>query len=193
MNSSTIKVVLSGCLDGCDDPKIFEFDYSYTKRTLIKRLIKECQSVIKEGYPSEDYTKPTLSIVLHDKGYWLDSNIQLYKLIDYFELKTIHINYISGIGEGYAKVNGITYLVHSNEDAHTPHIHAKYQGDEISISLLDYSVKGQMKNPKKEKEALNYVKKHRESMVGFYNINTNGVLMTYEEVLDYEKRKMKQL
>lgn len=189
MNNYIVKVVLSGCLDGCSEVKSFEFEYSYTKRTLIKRFLKDCHRIIKEGFVPEDYSHPTLSIVLYGKDYSLDSDIQLYKMIDYLDLDTIHIHFISGIGEGYSRVNGIIYYIHSNEDAHTPHIHAKYQGNEISISLLDYTVKGKMKNPKKEKQALDYVKLNRESMVDFYNINSNGVVMSFEEVLEYEKRK----
>lgn len=189
MNS--ILVLLDGQLDGCSDSRSFEYTYPYTKRTLIKRFLKDCHAVIKEGYLPDEYSQPSLTIILNGKQYSLDGSIQLYKLIDFFKLDSLHIHYISGIGEGYSRRNGITYFVNSNENAHSPHIHAKYQGETISISILDYSVKGKFKNSKKQTEAVNYVKENRESMIDFYNINTNGVIMSFKEVQEYEKRKVK--
>ena len=184
-----IHILIEGCMDGESQMHHFEFDYYYDKNTRISALIKRCYREINNYYQYDNNAKPYLPIELFGKCYDLDPQVELYKLVSFFDFDEIHFHYISGIGEGYATHRGIKYLVHSNESAHTPHIHAQYSGDEISISLLDYSVEGMFKNKKKAKDAVEYVREHREDMIDFYNVNTNGIIMTYKEVLDYMKRK----
>ena len=186
-----IHVFLEGCMDGEDQRHVFEFDYYYTKDTRISALIKRCYREINSYYRFDKKVKPYLPIELLGHFYDLYNQIELEKLISYFELQEVHFHYISGIGEGYSTYRGVNYRVNPNEAGHTPHVHAVYSGDDISISLLDFSCKGRFKNKKKEKEAVEYVKKHREDMVNFFNVNTNGIAMSYKEVLDYEKRKKK--
>lgn len=62
----------------------------------------------------------------------------------------------------YDRENGIVYFFHFSERSHLemPHIHAKYSGEEISIYFNDFHVDGKLKNMKREKEAISYVKRH---------------------------------
>ena len=184
-----IHVILEGCMDGEAQRHTFEFDYLYDKNTRISALIKRCYREINAYYQFDKKIKPYLPIELLGNFYDVYDQIELSKMISYFELKEIHFHYISGIGEGYATHRGIKYRVNPNEAAHPPHIHAQYGGKTISISLLDFSFKGSFNNKKKEKEAVEFVKRHREDMINFFNANTNGIQMTYKEVLEYEKRK----
>lgn len=186
-----IHVIIEGCMDGETNRHIFEFDYPYDNSTRISALIKRCYREINAFYQFDRKIKPYLPIEIFGKLYDVYDYIELSNMISYFEFQEIHFHYISGIGEGYATHRGIKFRVNPNESAHPPHIHAQYGGKDISISLLDFSYKGSFNNKKKEKEAVEYVKSHREDMINFYNANTNGIAMSYKEVLDYEKRKAK--
>ena len=67
----------------------------------------------------------------------------------------------------YDEVDGITFFFHTNEKNHMyqPHIHASYSGKTISISLKDYTIMGNFKNPKKIKTAINYVKENIDDLL----------------------------
>ena len=78
-------------------------------------------------------------------------------------------------GLGIDTENGIRYILHTKELRHTPHVHARYQGQEISIDLFTFKVTNSFKNPKKEKEAVDYVKSNRDKYLQLYNMKTNGI------------------
>ncbi len=80
-----------------------------------------------------------------------------------------------GGGKGIDEQNGIKFFVHSDESNHTPHIHARYQGEEISINIRTLAVKGSFKNMKKQKEALKYVKDNKEKLISDFKKSTNGI------------------
>lgn len=63
--------------------------------------------------------------------------------------------------------DGIYYAAYSSEKSHLeyPHIHAKYSGEEISIYLNDFHIDGKMRSKKKEKEAIEYVRRNVESFL----------------------------
>ena len=63
--------------------------------------------------------------------------------------------------------NGIIYYFQTTEKCHefNPHIHAKYQGEEVSVYLKTLKIDGRMKNRKKLKEIVEYVMKHREELL----------------------------
>ena len=63
--------------------------------------------------------------------------------------------------------NGIIYYFQTTEKCHefNPHIHAKYQGEKVSVYLKTLKIDGKMKNKKKLKEIVGYVMKHREELL----------------------------
>lgn len=67
--------------------------------------------------------------------------------------------------------NGIIYYFNTSEKNHSkyPHIHVKYQGNKMCIYFETLRVKGHLKNPKKEKEAINYVKSNLEVLYEEWN------------------------
>ena len=71
----------------------------------------------------------------------------------------------------YHRENGIVYFFHSSEGPHLewPHIHAKYSGEEISIYFNDFHTDGKLKNAKKEKEAIDYVKRNIKALTDKWN------------------------
>ena len=111
----------------------------------------------------------------------MHKNISTAKLIKYLDVNHLEFFFRNGIGEAYATVNGIKYYVHSNENGITPHIHARYQGEEISIDLLTFDVTGSFKSKTKMKEALQFTKKDRLSLIEFYKGNTNGMKISFDE------------
>ena len=62
--------------------------------------------------------------------------------------------------------NGINYYIQTKEKCHkfNPHVHAKYQGEEVSVYLETLKIKGKMKN-KNLKKVQEYVMEHREKLL----------------------------
>jgi hypothetical protein len=63
--------------------------------------------------------------------------------------------------------DGIKFIIHTEEYVHLgqPHVHAKYSGEEIKIDIGSLNVTGCFKNRKKEKRAIDAVKKHKECLM----------------------------
>lgn len=76
----------------------------------------------------------------------------------------------------YKEKDGIVFFFHTNEKNHMyqPHVHASYSGKTISISLNDYTITGDFKNPKKIKTAINYVKENIDDLLQAWEKWTNA-------------------
>ncbi len=76
----------------------------------------------------------------------------------------------------YKEKDGIVFFFHTNEKNHMyqPHVHASYSGKTISISLNDYTITGDFKNPKKTKTAINYVKENIDDLLQAWEKWTNA-------------------
>lgn len=63
----------------------------------------------------------------------------------------------------FTRKNGIVYYINTSEKPHLnyPHVHARYSGDTISISLIDFSVVGRFKSKNKQKEAIGFVETNK--------------------------------
>lgn len=64
--------------------------------------------------------------------------------------------------------NGMSYHIKTAEKGHehNPHVHIKYQGEEISVYLNSFNIKGSMKKHKvKQKKAVKYVKENNEKFL----------------------------
>ena len=98
------------------------------------------------------------------KLYMAGSNTTFEDCACISERATVYYSAIIALNNAaeYDRENGIVYFFHSSEKSHLemPHIHAKYSGEEISIYFNDFHVDGKLKNVKKEKEAISYVKRH---------------------------------
>ncbi len=67
--------------------------------------------------------------------------------------------------------DGVIFFFHTNEKNHkySPHVHASYSGNEISISLTDFHIKGSLKNLKKNRLAVDYVKANLDDFLEKWN------------------------
>lgn len=93
---------------------------------------------------------------------------EIPKEIDIFFKSVFELLEIRGVVGGH---KGIKFVVHTN-DHNPPHVHAKYDNYEISISLIDFSVlAGNI--PKKNKNiAIRWVKEHREYLLEYWSEKT---------------------
>lgn len=126
-------------------------------------------------------------IIYKGHYYSLNSSGRLIKLIRFLgNPNTLYLDYTIGIpgGLGTEKKNGIHYFLHTKELRHVPHVHARYQGEEISIEILTSKVKGSFKNHKKLKEAVEHIKCNRADFLEKYNMYTNGIHIETEYVND---------
>ena len=82
----------------------------------------------------------------------------------------------------FCRFEGISFIFHTDEMRHInePHVHARYSGDEMRISLGDLSYKGHFKSKKKMNDALEHVRSnvgafldewHR--LIRSYNLEVN--------------------
>ena len=84
----------------------------------------------------------------------------------------VYLDIVSPNNSGeFDRENGIIYFFHTSENGHLlyPHIHAQYAGDEICIYLKDYRIIGKFESRTKQKEAIEYVKKHRKAVSREWN------------------------
>lgn len=67
--------------------------------------------------------------------------------------------------------DGIRYFFHTNESNHlyNPHVHAENGGDEISINLRNFRIKGKFSNNKKQKIAVRFVRDNRKKFMQAWN------------------------
>lgn len=65
----------------------------------------------------------------------------------------------------FKRFEGISFVFHTDEMKHIndPHVHARYNGEEMRIRLGDFSHKGHFRNKKKMNAALEYVKSNIEA------------------------------
>lgn len=167
--------------DGLDETFISQITQEYslivTPFTKIKKLLSEAKRVCKSNDDDETLQNRFL-IDISKQFQQLDSDANLLRLLAFIGYpQTINLIYMIGIpgGLGIDDKNGIYYFYHTNEKGHVPHIHARYQGEEISIEILTLNVRGQLKNKKKQKEIIEYVKCNKKKLLKDYNLKTNGI------------------
>jgi hypothetical protein len=69
-----------------------------------------------------------------------------------------------------ADYRGITIIIHPKEQGHNePHLHAKYQDAEISISLISFEVLAGNLPPKQQKQAIDWCKDNRPILEKYWN------------------------
>jgi hypothetical protein len=69
-----------------------------------------------------------------------------------------------------AEHKGITFMIYPKEQGHNePHFHAKYQGAEISISLISFEVLAGNLPPKQQKQAVDWCKSNKSVLEKYWN------------------------
>lgn len=73
----------------------------------------------------------------------------------------------------FAKVGehkGIKIYIYPKEQGHNePHLHAKYQDSEISISLISFTVLGGNLSPRQQKQAIDWCIDHKPVLEKYWN------------------------
>ena len=159
---------------------LYEYMYEYTEKTLIEDM---CQYVIKNIYEKEccdqqnDYypCKDEIRLLYNNDYRVLVYSVPLYKLIEYLRKTCIDLRWPVGTGKVADRYQGIVYFFHSNENGISPHIHARYSGDEISVDLITMAITGSFKNRKKQREAFNFIKKRKSKYYNDYSELTSGI------------------
>ena len=141
---------------------------------------KEIFEVIVAAFVSHGYEEPPI-----DKLYIVSDGWQSYDpglLLKETETKIVYsrILALNNAHEVHREA-GAVYYINTREKPHLeyPHIHVKYSGEEISISLTDFVVTGGFKNHSRMKIAKKYVKKNQESLLEKWHEIINGD--NYEE------------
>lgn len=83
-----------------------------------------------------------------------------------------HVFEVYEIRERVGKVNNIVFYIYPNEQQHhKPHIHAKFNELDISISLIDFSIIAASKNlPEKNRRvAVEWVKENIEWLISSWD------------------------
>ena len=79
-------------------------------------------------------------------------------------------------GKCLSRINGIYIIIHPDEQGHNAgHIHARYQDNEVVISIPDGEILGGSIPIKKQREASKWVINHRAFLIKEWNEFTNGV------------------
>lgn len=125
---------------------------------------------IKKHLKKLGYDTETTCFTSIDNHVLSEDNISNFIKNNELEIKLIHIVTPQNAKE-FTRLNGLVYFFHTNENQHehSPHIHVKYAEDEISIYLKDFCVIGKLKNNKKEKEAIRFVKHNIDKINNEWN------------------------
>ena len=154
-----------------------EFTFYYTSLTRIQRLLRTAYE--KCPLPgSYEMECSRFMVWRNGERYWLDESGRVAKLYKHLGCNgRIDLEYVfaNGIGGFIDEDEGIVFFYHTKELRHVPHVHVSYQGEEISIEILTLKVKGTFKNKKKQRKAVDYVSKHKASLLEDYNNKTNGI------------------
>ena len=164
---------------GCIKSIFREFTFYYTPFTKNEKLLEKACSVCKTGDGKED-GKSRFLIKYKNENCNINPCVYFRKFVKYLgNPEELQLEYVIGLpgGLGIEKTKGINYFLHTKETNHLPHIHARYQGDEILIYINTLEIKGKFKNKNKDKEALEYVKNNREKLLIKYRDYTNGIIV----------------
>ena len=142
-----------------------------TTNSLVYRAAKLC---------NEEKTAAFERFAIKYDGYFYNirKNCPLKRLLLFLgNSNAITLYYRIGIGGGLGlgEEKGIRYFFYSNESAHTPHVHAKYQGRTVSIDLQTLKVKGSFKSKKKEFEAVQHIRANQAEYIKKFALYTNGI------------------
>lgn len=154
-----------------------EFAFYFTPFTRIERLLRLAYKKCPLPGPYE-MECDRFMVWRNSERHWLDESGRVARLYKYLGCDgRIDLEYVfsNGIGGFVDEEDGIVFFYHTKELRHIPHIHARYQGEEISIEILTLNVKGKFKNRKKQRKAIDYVSNHQVSLLEEYNNKTNGI------------------
>ncbi len=99
--------------------------------------------------------------------------------VNFFGIPNTIMNFYNEVFELYeireriGELKGIQFIVHTNETNHNiPHVHAKFDKYEISISLNDFSIlAGNIPN-KNKNIAVKWVKENKDYILKYWNEKT---------------------
>lgn len=160
-------------LDTITNDYIFEYDES----TTVGELIWSACSICKDFYDPDVHNK-RFAVCVDDNLISPNEEAILQQFLNYLGLNdSITLIYSIGLSGGYGLdlIEGVQFFFHSNENGHTPHVHASYQDDEVSVDLLTSKVSGKLKSKKKMKLIMEYVKENRQILLDEYAKHTNGI------------------
>ena len=118
-------------------------------------------------------------------------HFRLKQLNDIFKINGSKI--LIQIGMGYGRggcvgsLDGIRFYIHNanekDKHANKPHVHCDYSGESISVDLNTLEVTGKFKNPKKQKIALEKIKKNRTGLLNYYQkVAIEGETIKFEMI-----------
>ena len=164
---------------------IFQYDSKTTLFDLFKYLNSEYEDIIinfeKSDIRKIHYKRTIRSryrichgnkyIYVYDLKSKISSLIQLFKL-DKIE---IFFSFFSEIGGKILELKGMQFYMHSKEQGkhNLPHIHVKYQNQEVVISLNGNVLAGKIKG-KMQRMAINVILNDKESLLLKWNNMTDG-------------------
>lgn len=109
--------------------------------------------------------------------YMYDLNTKISTLIDTFKLNNIEVFFMffAELGGKILDLKGMKFYIHSKESGkhNIPHIHVKYQDNEVSISLNGEVLAGKI-DTKKQNIAIETIVKDKESLLLKWNEITDG-------------------
>ena len=105
-----------------------------------------------------------LYLIIDDKWYDFEESL----LLSSDEITVLLSDVVPQRGAvNYDTYGGISYYFHTDEQRHeyNPHIHARYESQEISIYLNDYHIAGKFSNSAKQNQAIKYVRRNHRSIL----------------------------
>lgn len=150
---------------------IFEYDES----TTIREFLDYAFNLLNDSRPIFEGSIEHFYHIYNNEMCDFLPDVKLSRFVQQVDSDIIVINYLTGVGGRITKIDGVQLFVRSNENAHSPHIHAWYQGEELSFDIFKMTYKGKFKNKKKMKLVFEYVESHKDELAEIFRMQTNGL------------------
>ncbi len=176
INNNQINSLLKGFTFAYDDNTTIYELLKYTNkkyRSIVSNLNKSLKDLDKE-----DIVKNNYRLCFNNSYVYLyDLNTRIIDILSYFNSDEIIFIYtfFLEIGGRLDTIDGLDFYMHSKENGkhHLPHMHVRYNNQEVVISLTGEILDGSI-NSKKQKRAIEIIKDDRESFLLKWNTMTDG-------------------
>ena len=161
------------------------YEFECSEKTTIRDILKFYINGLSEYYfetgnrdklYTDSFMKNTFEL------YYKEDAVRIFDIdTPIFNITTneLYLKFLIGIGGGFdalEQINGIRYWMNTREYGkhNLPHLHVKYNNEEVIISILDGTILGGKIQKKKEKEAVFRILQNKKHLLFLWNTRTDG-------------------
>lgn len=165
------------------------YEFEYDDNTTIKDILIFYIQGLKEYYTrtreninlcEEGFLKNTFELFYDEETIRIfDLNNPISQIMKIINKDKLELKYLIGVGGGFdalPKTNGVRYWMNTRESGkhNLPHIHVKYNDEEVIIDILNGNVLGGKIQKRKLNDAISKIQANKKSLLFLWNTKTDG-------------------